>query len=101
MEPERAMRSADQQHAWLGSFVAVPTNIKDSFGLNTLNAKKVEVAPVDKGKISSQVSSWLPNAAVAREWKGFVEQEVHPVLPLRRERWTESPKGLPARFDTH
>lgn len=82
-QPERAMRSADQQHAWLGSFVAVPTNIKDSSGLTTFNSQDVEVAPVGKGKISSQVSSWLPNAAVAREWKGFVEQEVHPVLPLR------------------
>ena len=83
VEPERAMRNADQQHAWLGSFVAAPTNIKDSFGLTTFNAKNVEVAPVGKGGVSRQATSWLPNAAVAREWKEFVEQEAHPVLPLR------------------
>jgi hypothetical protein len=78
------LRDIAQGGDWLGSIHIEPTTIKDAFGFDTFNVSnaRTRLAKADE-PIGARDASWLPNASVAREWLSFVEQENHPILPLR------------------
>ena len=78
------LRKIDAEESWLGFIHTEPTAIQDAFHFTTFNVTSAEILPATASKHpGTQDASWLPNASVAQEWLSFIEQESHPILPLR------------------
>jgi hypothetical protein len=74
----------------LGKGLSVSLNIiqatetRDSCGFTTFNVASAVIEKMEKKTPKGWLEmGWLPNRAVAQEWLSFVEQQEHPVLPLR------------------
>jgi pimeloyl-ACP methyl ester carboxylesterase len=78
--PNEPLRRINQRDDWQGSIETEQTSIRDSFGHKTFNAVRASIGPASD---QARNASWLPNAVVASAWLAFVQQEHHPILPLR------------------
>ena len=85
--PSRAglpLENIAQRDDWLGFIHTETTTTKDAFGFATFNVNAAESRRAKASEpVEAQDASWLPNASVARQWLSFVQQESHPILPLR------------------
>ena len=77
------LREMNQSNGWQAFLKTVDTKTKDSFGLRTLNVVDAKVEKSKRRVPKSMIAAgWLPNRTLAREWRSFVQQPQHPILPL-------------------
>jgi dienelactone hydrolase len=79
------LRDVDLRVGWLAFFKSQQTEIADSFGLKTFEAKTATIERSNSGKTALkgwESAGWLPNYTVASDWLAFVKQEHHRILPL-------------------
>lgn len=82
--PGAPLRRVSHTGNWLGFTQTADTAVRDSFGHTTFNATQVSIRPASAATQKSETAaSWLPDAAVAKAWLDFVQQEHHPILPLQ------------------
>lgn len=79
-KPNAPLRKIYQRKDWQGFIETETTTVRDSFGKETFNAVHASIRPQSN---LAKDASWLPSSVVAREWIAFVQQERHPILPLR------------------
>lgn len=78
------LRNIAETRDWLGFIQTRPTKIKDSFGLETFNVSSAEIRRANPSeRLHEDTASWLPNASIAQDWLSFIQQDKHPILPLR------------------
>jgi hypothetical protein len=78
------LRKIAETGDWLGFIQTEPTTIKDSFGFETFNVSGAEIRPANLSERPHEENgSWLPTSSIAQDWLSFVQQDKHPILPLR------------------
>jgi dienelactone hydrolase len=78
------LRNIAETGDWLGFIQTQPTRIKDSFGLETFNVSSAEIRRAKPSeRLYKETASWLPTASIAQDWLSFIQQDKHPILPLR------------------